>query len=128
VQPELHQERKHQALHAFYQELLTLRRTIPTLTDPQASREVMGLEDERVIILQVHAWGGDAETLAILSFADTETQVSLPLLAGAWVKRLDASEPRFLGDGPVVPDRVYSDGRIELTVPPHAALLFGRTH
>ena len=97
VQPELHQEGEHQALHAFYQELLAVRRAMPTLTDPQASRDVMGVEDERVFILQAHTRGGASETFAILSFADTETQVSLPLLAGAWVKRLDAGDARFLG-------------------------------
>ena len=124
VQPELHREGEHQALYAFYQELLTLRRTIPTLTDPRASRDVMGLEDEHVFIL--HTRGGACETLAILSFADTQSRISMPVPASDWVKRLDASDARFLGDGPIVPDRVYSDGLIELTLPPHTVLLFER--
>ena len=128
VQPELHREGEHQALHAFYQELLALRRAIPTLTDPQASRDVMEREDRARLHPAIHARGDAGETITILSFADTETQVSLPIPAGDWVKRLDAGDPRFLGDGPVVPDRVHSDGMIELTLPPHAVLLFERTH
>ena len=128
VQPELHREGEHQALHAFYRELLTLRRSIPALTDPRASREVMAREDERVFILHVHAGDDAGETVAILGFADTETRVSLPLPAGAWIKRLDAGDPRFLGDGAVVPDRLHSDGTVTLTLPPHAVLLFERTH
>jgi maltooligosyltrehalose trehalohydrolase len=126
LQPELHREGQHQALHAFYRELLALRRTVPTLTDPRASRDVMEPQDERVIILQVHARADAAETIAILGFADSETRVSLPIPAGDWVKRLDAGDARFLGNGAVVPDRLHSDGAIELTLPPHAVLLFER--
>ena len=126
LQPELHRQGEHQALHAFYRELLTLRRSIPALTDPQAPREVMEREEERVFILQVHAWDEAAETITILGFADTETRVPLPIPPGTWVKRLDAGDPRFLGNGAVVPDRLHSDGAIELTLPPHAVLLFER--
>jgi maltooligosyltrehalose trehalohydrolase len=122
VQPELHRAGEHQALHAFYRELLTLRRSIPTLTDPRAARHIIEREPERVFFL--HAWDDDAETIAILGFADTETRVSLPVPAGDWIKRLDAGDPRFLGDGEVVPDRLHSDGTVTLTLPPHAVLLF----
>jgi maltooligosyltrehalose trehalohydrolase len=126
VQPELYRQGEHQALHAFYRELLALRRSIPTLTDPRASREVMAREDERVFLL--HTRSDDAETIAILGFADTETGISLPIPASDWVKRLDAGDPRFLGAGVVIPDRLHSDGTITLTLPPHAGLLFERTH
>jgi hypothetical protein len=114
----------HQALHAFYRELLRLRRAIPTLTDPHASRDVTEREAERVFIL--HARGDGAETLVILGFADTESRVSLPIAAGDWTKRLDAGDTHFLGDGAVAPDRLLSDGVVELVVPPHAVLLFER--
>jgi maltooligosyltrehalose trehalohydrolase len=124
VQLELHREGKHQALHAFYRELLSLRRAIPTLTDPQASRDVVERADERIIV--VHARSDAAETLAILGFGDTERRVSLPIAAGDWTKRLDAGDARFLGEGAVVPDRLHSDGMVELSLPPHAVLLFER--
>jgi maltooligosyltrehalose trehalohydrolase len=126
VQPELHREGEHQALHAFYRELLALRRSIPALTDPRASREVMERTEERVFL--IHASSDDAETITILGFADTETRVSLPIPPGDWVKRLDAGDPRFLGAGAVIPDRLHSDGTITFTLPPHAVLLFERTH
>ncbi|MDF3016622.1 MAG: malto-oligosyltrehalose trehalohydrolase, partial [Thermomicrobiales bacterium] len=126
VQLELHRAGVHQALHAFYRELLRLRRAIPTLTDPHASRDVTEREAERVFILQVHARGDGAETLVILGFADTESRVSLPIAAGDWTKRLDAGDTHFLGDGAVAPDRLLSDGVVELVVPPHAVLLFER--
>jgi maltooligosyltrehalose trehalohydrolase len=124
VQPELHREGEHQALHAFYRALLALRRSIPALTDPLAACEVIERETERVFI--VHARGESAETITILGFADTESRVSLPIPAGDWVKRLDADDVRFGGDGAVVPDRLHSDGAVDLTLPPHAVLLFER--
>ena len=124
VQPELHREGEHQALHAFYRELLALRRSIPVLTDPRASREVMERTEERVFL--IHARSDDAETITILGFADTETRVPLRIPPGDWVKRLDAGDPRFLGAGAVNPDRLQSDGMVTLTLPPHAVLLFER--
>jgi maltooligosyltrehalose trehalohydrolase len=124
VQPELHREGEHRALHTFYRELLALRRDLPILTDPHAPRDVIEREDQRLFIL--HARSDAAETIAVLGFADTESRVSLPIPAGDWVKRLDAGDTRFLGDGSIVPDRLHSDGMVELTLPPHAVLLFER--
>jgi maltooligosyltrehalose trehalohydrolase len=124
VHPELHRQGEHQALHAFYRELLALRRSIPTLTDPEAAHEVITREAERIVIL--HAQGDGVETIAILGFADTRNRVSLPIPAGDWTKRLDAGDARFLGDEAVVPDWVHSEGLVELTLPPHAVLLFER--
>ena len=124
VQPELRHEGEHQALHAFYRELLTLRRTIPTLTDPEAAREVIAWEAERVVLL--HTRGEAGETIAILGFAATETRLSLPGPAGDWITRLDAGDARFLGSGAVAPDRLLSSGAVELTLPPYAVLLFER--
>ena len=122
VQPELRHAGEHQALHAFYRELLTLRRTIPALTDPEAAREVIAWEPERVVLL--HARGDAGEVIAILNYAGTETRIVLPIAAGKWVKRLDAADPRFLGNGAIVTDRLHSDGAVALTLPPHAVLLF----
>jgi hypothetical protein len=56
-----------------------------------------------------------------------ESQISLPIPAGDWVKRLDAGDARFFGNGAVVPDRLRSNGMVELVLPPHAVLLFTRT-
>ncbi|MGH2615759.1 MAG: malto-oligosyltrehalose trehalohydrolase [Thermomicrobiales bacterium] len=124
IQPERHREGEHQALHAFYRELLTLRRALPVMTDPDAAREVIEREAERVFML--HAQGEIGETIAILSFADVEQPVSLPIPAGEWRKRLDANDARFLGGGAVVADRLHSDGVVALMLPSYAALLFER--
>ncbi len=124
VQPELRRDGQHRALHALYRELLTLRRTIPALTDPDAAREVTVWEADRVVLL--HTRGDAGETIALLSFADTETRLSIPVPAGNWVTRLDAGDARFLGNGAVVTDQLLSHGTVELTLPPYAVLLLER--
>jgi len=124
LQPHLHEEGEHQALHGFYRELLALRRELPVLTDPDAEREVIAREAERVVML--HARGDEGETIAILSFADMEQRVSLPVPAGEWVKRVDAGDDRFPGEGAVTGDRLLSDGMVAMTLPAHAAVLLER--
>ncbi len=124
VQPHLHEEGEHQALHAFYRALLALRRALPVLTDPDANREVIARDAERVLVL--HARGDAGVTVAILGFAETETRISLPIPAANWLPRLDAGDVTYLGDGPVVTGRLHSEGAVELTLPPHAVLLLVR--
>jgi maltooligosyltrehalose trehalohydrolase len=121
----LHEEAgEHEALHAFYRELLALRRALPTLHDPAASLAVVAREPERVLML--HAKGDAGETIVILGFGETPVVVSLPVPAGDWVKRLDAGDPRFLGAGEQTPGRIHSGGAVEFTLPPYAVLLFAR--
>jgi maltooligosyltrehalose trehalohydrolase len=136
VQLALHTRGEHATLFAFYRELIAARRAFPVLTDPVASRDVIVREAERVLI--THASGEAGEALVVLGFGDDVAPVLLPLPAGEWVKRLDADDPRFGGEGSLplagggrwegerVPERLHSEGAIELTVPPHAALLFER--
>ena len=126
VQPELHREGGASGAPRLLPRAADPTPVHPGADRPAASREVIAREDERVVIL--HARGDAAETIAILGFADTETRVSLPIPAGDWVKRLDAGDPRFLGDGAVIPDRLHSDGTIELDPATARRLLFERTH
>lgn len=123
----LHEQGEHRALHTFYRELLTWRRRLPVLSDPTACRDVSLWEEERVIMLRA---GREDEPLgdvfAILSFAQAETQVTVPLPAGNWVKRLDAGDSRFLGAGEHTPSSLSSPGSVDLTLAPLAVLLFTR--
>lgn len=124
----LHEQGDHRSLHTFYRELLLWRRRLPVLTDPTACRDVSLWENERIIMLRARR---DDESMddvvAVLSFADTEQQLTLPLPAGDWLKRLDASEPRFLGDVETAPASLSSPGKLDLTLPPYTVLLFTRT-
>jgi maltooligosyltrehalose trehalohydrolase len=114
----------HGALHAWYRALLALRRDMPMLADPDAERNVVEREEERVFMLHARSDGG--ETVAVLGFAGSHSPVSLPIPAGTWVKRLDAGDPRFGGEGEQAPERLDSDGTVELALSPHAVLLYER--
>ena len=117
---------EHRALLGFYRELLMLRRMIPALTDPEASRQVIAWEAERAVVIHGKAPLGASEIVIILSFGDEETALTLPPLEGEWVKRIDAGEARFRGPGAHVADRLHLAGATRLTVPPYAVLLYER--
>jgi maltooligosyltrehalose trehalohydrolase len=117
---------EHRALYQWYRELLALRCALPALTDPEATREVITRDDERVLLMHSLGHTAQSETLALLGFAGAEQRVALPIPAGDWVKRIDAGDVHFLGDGAVSPDRLRSDGAVELTLPPYTALLYER--
>ena len=76
----------------------------------------------------LRAWRDDEsldDVVAVLSFAETEQQLTLPLPAGEWLKRLDASDPHPDGEGEPTPS-LSSPGKVELTLAPHTVLLFTR--
>ena len=76
----------------------------------------------------LRAWRDDEsldDVVAVLSFAETEQQLTLPLPAGDWLKRLDASDPRLDVEGKPTPS-LSSPGKVELTLAPRTVLLFTR--
>ena len=115
---------EHRALHAFYRELLMLRRMIPALTDPEASRRVITWEAERAFVIHGKGRHGSSEILIVLGFGDEETALTLPPLEGEWVKRIDAGEARFGGRGSIPAERLRASAATTLALPPYAAMLF----
>jgi maltooligosyltrehalose trehalohydrolase len=124
LQLDRHTEGEHAALHAWYQNLIALRRRFPVLTDPAAENTVVARDAERVLMR--HACNSDCEAIVILGFAEEETRVSLPIPAGAWTRCLDAADPRYLGAGSTMPATLRSPGDLELAVPACAAVLYVR--
>jgi maltooligosyltrehalose trehalohydrolase len=114
----------HRALHAWYRALLALRKGMPVLVDPDAERNVVEREEERAFMLQTRGDGG--EMIAILGFAEHDTEISLPIPTGTWQKRLDAGDPRFGGEGEQGPAGLDSEGEVTLSLPPYAVLLYER--
>lgn len=124
LQPGPPEEGEQRAQLAFTRELLALRRGLPLLTDPDAALTVTGLEEERVAVL--HRGSADGEVAVILSFADDDQVVALPLPAGSWQRRLDAGEERFGGEGAVLPERIESEGEVGLDLPAYAVGVYWR--
>jgi maltooligosyltrehalose trehalohydrolase len=124
VQPERHTEGEHAALHAWYRDLLRLRRHLPVLSDATAANTVIAREPERMLLR--HATAADSEIAVILGFADEPVAVSLPIPAGEWTCTLDTDDPRYGGPGSTMPGTLRSDGMAEITVPANGVLVYKR--
>jgi maltooligosyltrehalose trehalohydrolase len=136
---------QHQALRAYYRELLRLRREVPALAELDKDHvETRVLEAERVLFVRrghpLHErapsrpppGAGDhsraashaTEVCLAFAFADQPGLVELPVPAGRWRKLLDAADTRWLGPGSDVSDTLDSTGAVRLNLPPHAVVLF----
>jgi maltooligosyltrehalose trehalohydrolase len=88
-----HESGRHKTLHAFYGELIRLRKSVPALADlSKKNVEVTAFEAEGVILVRR---GG--EVVIVFNFAE-EARV-LPLPGEAWRKVLDSAEERWEGAG-----------------------------
>jgi maltooligosyltrehalose trehalohydrolase len=115
----------HAVLLAFYKELIRLRKTLPALTPACSDRlEVLGFDREQVLF--VRRWAGDEEALQVFNLGKARVEVTLPVPAGDWQKKLDSAEERWLGSGSRLPELLRSDGEATLPVGPLAFALFVR--
>jgi maltooligosyltrehalose trehalohydrolase len=120
---DLRREGYHACLRAFYQELIGLRRTVPALA--RLDKECMAvLAYEKPQVLCVRRWSEADEVLMVFHFGQEQTEVTLPVPAGHWHKRLDTAEERWQGPGSPLPRELISDGDVVLTLPPQVTALF----
>jgi maltooligosyltrehalose trehalohydrolase len=83
-----HESGWHAALHAFYKELIGLRKTVPALVHPtKEGVEATAFEAERSILLRRR--NGESEALIVFNFSDREQK--LPMPEGDWRKVLDSA-------------------------------------
>jgi maltooligosyltrehalose trehalohydrolase len=93
LNPALREEGRHAALHAFYQELIRLRRTVPAFGDLKKQNvEATPFEAEGVIVVR----RGEGAVVAF-NFSEEARTVSLP--EGTWEKILDSADGRWAGPG-----------------------------
>jgi len=113
-------------LSAFYQELLRIRKTLPSAaaSTREASR-VHGDLATRVVC--VRRGQTPREVLLVLSMSETAASATLPLSEGRWRKTLDSSEPRWRGPGSAVPEQLEGKTTSSFMLPPWTVLLFERT-
>ena len=125
LQPQLRSEARHRALLEFYRALIMLRQELPALIrGRREDQQVVACEAERVLF--VHRWSDEQEVALVFSFNPAEVTVGLPFPEGRWVKRLDAAEPAWCGDGSLTPDRLESSGAVEVSLAPYACVLWTR--
>jgi maltooligosyltrehalose trehalohydrolase len=120
LRPDVGSDEPHRTLYGLYRELIALRKQEPALR-PSAKRSVHRFERERVLVVERSAVDRSARLVLLLHFGDGAVKV--PLAEGAWRKVLDSADARFRGPGSAVPERVDSNGSIELELAPWSAVV-----
>jgi maltooligosyltrehalose trehalohydrolase len=117
---QLRQHGQHQVLHAFYRELIRVRREHPVLRRFEAIDA--RVEGDTLLVFR-HAHGSAA--LLALNFSDGEAAIAPDVAAGSWTLVLDSAAPEWRLNG----DDDRSAFRAALDNPrlaPHSAVLLVR--
>lgn len=113
---------QHAIILSFYTNLLTLRRTIPALSHPDAQGlRVTALDPSALVVERSH----DADHILIaFNFGHFPAHLTYSTLAGVWKKQLDSADPRWGGPGTNAPAVLDSRNAVTLVVPPTSFILF----
>jgi maltooligosyltrehalose trehalohydrolase len=115
----------HQVLMHFYRELIRLRKTNTCLAR-LSKKNTDIVDNEQHMLMLVRRWSNSNEIFTIFHFGDTKKSVAVSLPEGRWEKRLDSGEQRWQGPGSLVPEEMVSNGKVHMSLPPHAVVLFCR--
>ena len=119
----LKKEGSHHVLWEFYKELIRLRKELPVLSNlSKDGLEVRGNMKQNVLLVRRRA--DESEALIGYNFSDRAAVMVLPLTEGNWKKLIDSSEEGREGMGSSIPEEVYSDGEINLSLNPKSMVLF----
>ncbi|HEY9825663.1 MAG TPA: malto-oligosyltrehalose trehalohydrolase [Stenomitos sp.] len=105
-QSTLHWERQHEGKHAvlwrFYQQLIQLRRTHPTLRElDNTSIQTWSSETEKyLVVMRSNASG---QTLHLMNFNSQPVSYEVPNPASSWRKTIDSAEHCWQGPGASLP-------------------------
>jgi maltooligosyltrehalose trehalohydrolase len=120
---ELQKDGRHRVLWNFYRELLRLRRELPALAHlDKKSTDVTAYPEQKTLFLR--RWHDASHIFAVFNFNNEPVQLSLPVPAGHWRKRLDSAESQWQGKGSQVPENVDSRGDARLAMEGSACCLF----
>ncbi len=120
---QLRGQEHHAVLHAFYTELLRLRRQSAALRNlSKDDMETCVFQEERTLL--VRRWTSSEALFFTLCFSDTPIRCELPVPKGRWRKLLDSSDPAWLGPGEALPQEIESTGTAFLHLNPKAIVLY----
>jgi maltooligosyltrehalose trehalohydrolase len=118
---EQRKEGKHKVMLELYQHLIQLRRTIPALKNlDKKNLEASAIEEDKLIFL--HRWSQNSQIFCIMNFNEEDVTFKATPPRGNWQKTLDTSEPKWMGSGSTLPDKLMQEQ--ELTIRPHSFVLY----
>jgi maltooligosyltrehalose trehalohydrolase len=116
-------ERQHKALVAFHKELIHVRKSLPALRRLSKDQmDVVSLEEDAVLV--VRRWNGSNEVIAIFNFSEHLVRHTQNFPYGAWHKRFDSSDIRWLGQSSTVPDVIDTATYDGLKLEPYGVLVY----
>jgi maltooligosyltrehalose trehalohydrolase len=119
-------EGRHRILWHFYQELLHLRRGLPSLAGlDKNALEVTSFAEQNALLIK--RWNTSSQVLIACHFDPTPAGLMLPVPPARWHKTLDSAEERWGGKGSQIPAVLESHGRVQLRLDPWAFVVFAQT-
>lgn len=118
---EKRQEGKYKVMLDLYQHLIQLRRTLPALKKlDKQNLEASVIEEDKLMFL--HRWSQDSQIFCIMNFSDKDVSFKATPPSGNWQKILDSSEPKWMGSGSTLPEKLMQEK--ELTIRPQSFVLY----
>jgi maltooligosyltrehalose trehalohydrolase len=118
---EKRKEGKHKILLELYQHLIELRRTVPALRNlDKKNLEASAIESDKLLFLR--RWSNESQIFCTMNFSDKDVTFKAILPSGDWQKTLDSSEPKWMGSGSTLPDKLMQEQ--ELTIKPQSFALY----
>jgi maltooligosyltrehalose trehalohydrolase len=106
---EKRKEGKHKVLWTWYQNLIKLRITIPTLTKRDRNNiEVGFLEAEKIVWWR--RWAESHQILCLMNFNQNDATFSPSIQENNWEKILDSTDKKWQGSGSSLPEK-FSQGQ-----------------
>jgi maltooligosyltrehalose trehalohydrolase len=113
----------HSTLWHFYQELLRLRREVPSLARlDRGALELTSFPDQKALL--VKRWNASSQVLIVCHFDPASTELMLRVPPGRWHKALDSGAERWGGKGSHMLAVLESHGELQLSLGPWAFLVF----
>ncbi|HCY35593.1 MAG: malto-oligosyltrehalose trehalohydrolase [Candidatus Margulisiibacteriota bacterium] len=112
---------RHKLLLDYYQQLISLRKSIPALScfDKKAI-EVINLNENNLI--SVKRWKGTSEVYILMNFNNEEVRIVVRLDGGGWNKLFDSADELWNGDGSFMPLAV--EGELQLNMKAHSLVMY----
>jgi maltooligosyltrehalose trehalohydrolase len=119
----LEREEPHRTLLRFYQMLLRFRSEhrlghagAPSVKELESSKSLLTLQS-----------AAGCQVAMLFNFGDGAVDLGSEILEGKWEKKIDSSEPEWLGPGTELPSTIEVSTRSPVTLRPRSFAVFQRT-
>ncbi|MEX1230553.1 MAG: malto-oligosyltrehalose trehalohydrolase [Planctomycetaceae bacterium] len=114
---------KHRIMREFYQQLIKLRTSEPSLAYPEREKmEIAVPSSSRA--MTVRRWSAGREIFCAFHFGAENASVDVRLTPGKWQLVLNSADSRWNGPGDPLPRQIESTGQTTLPLPRHSMCIY----